>query len=156
VNAVMENRHRILLGVGVEIFRSSASEEEGCLSILKRAKKRFGYKPRSLGADKGYFHREFIEQMIELKVSPHIAPLEKGRSPAHKRVRRYAKGAAYRLSQRARKKIEELFGEGKDNHGLRRFRRRGLQRVRQEGHLIGWVLNLKRLAKILGPSLEPA
>jgi hypothetical protein len=66
-----------------------------------------------------------------------------------------ARGLGYQLSQRARKKIEELFGEGKDWHGLRRFRRRGLFRVRQETYLIGWVLNLKRLATLLGPQLQP-
>jgi hypothetical protein len=59
------------------------------------------------------------------------------------------RGQPYRLSQRCRKKIEELFGEGKELHGLRRFRRRGLLKVRQETWLIGWILNLKRLAKAL-------
>ena len=45
--------------------------------------------------------------------------------------------------------------EGKDWHGLRRFRRRGLARVRQETYLIGWVLNLKRLARALPPQVQP-
>ncbi|MFQ5670544.1 MAG: transposase [Acidobacteriota bacterium] len=47
--------------------------------------------------------------------------------------------------------MEELFGESKDWHGLRRFKRRGWQRVREETYLIGTVLNLKRLAKLLVP-----
>ena len=64
-------------------------------------------------------------------------------------------GLAYQLSQRCRKLIEELFGEGKDWHGLRRFRRRGLARVREEAYLIGWVLNLKRLAKAMTPQVQP-
>lgn len=64
------------------------------------------------------------------------------------------RGLGYQLSQRTRKKIEELFGEGKDWHGLRRFRRRGLHRVRQETYLIGWVLNLKCLARVLSPELQ--
>jgi hypothetical protein len=57
----------------------------------------------------------------------------------------------YRLSQRFRKKIEELFGEGKDWHGLQRLRRRGFHRVRQEVPQIGLVVNLKRLARLLTP-----
>lgn len=61
------------------------------------------------------------------------------------------RGEAYGLSQRSRKKIEELFGEAKDWHGLRRLRRRGLPRVQQEVLMVGWVLNLKRLAKLLNP-----
>ena len=58
------------------------------------------------------------------------------------------RGQGYQLSQRNRKKIEELFGEGKDNHGLRRVRRRFLDRVGQEVLLIATVLNYKRLAAV--------
>jgi transposase len=39
VNAVMENRHRILLGLRAEIFRSSTSEEQEVLALLDRAKR---------------------------------------------------------------------------------------------------------------------
>jgi hypothetical protein len=49
----------------------------------------------------------------------------------------------------------ELFGEAKDWHGLRRFRRRGRWRVQQGAYLIGWVLNLKRPAKRWAPVLQP-
>ncbi len=148
LNAVMENRHRILLGMGVEIFQGSRSEEQGCLSILQRVKRRFGFRPRSLGADKGFFHEEFLRSLFQRGVAPHIAPHNRGSSRAHMRVRMRVRGKSYRLSQRCRKKIEELFGEAKDWHGLRRFRWRGLAKVREEAHLIGWVLNLKRLAKL--------
>jgi hypothetical protein len=58
-------------------------------------------------------------------------------------MRMLVRGAAYQLSQRCRKLIEELFGEGKDWHS----RRRGGHRIQQKALLIGWVLNLKRLAK---------
>jgi len=149
VNALMENRNRILLGMGVEVFRSSTSEEEGALDLLDRAKRRHKFTPQSLGADKGYFHEEFIKKVLKRKIEPHIAADTRGSSHSHMRVRMRRRGVGYRLSQRCRKKIEELFGEGKDWHGLRRFRRRGLHRVRQEIWLIGWVLNLKRLAKLL-------
>jgi transposase len=149
VNGVMENRNRILLGIDVEIFQGSTSEERGCLALLDHAKRRFRYRPKSLGADKGYFHEAFIRAVVRRKIAPHIAPLARGSSKAHAQVRMRVRGELYRLSQRCRKKIEELFGEGKDWHGLRRFRRRGLLKVRQESYLIGWVLNLKRLAKLL-------
>lgn len=148
VNALMENRHRILMGLDVEIFRSSASETHGCLSLLKRAKRRLRWTPKSLGADKGFFHEHFIDSLHEKRIAPHIATDPRARRPAHARVRRRVGGRAYELSQRARKKIEELFGEAKDWHGLRRFRRRGRDRVRQEVLLVGWVLNLKRLASL--------
>lgn len=61
------------------------------------------------------------------------------------------RGIGYQVSQRCHKKIEELFSEAKDWHGMRRLRRRGLLGVRDETLLIGWVLNLKRLARLLEP-----
>jgi transposase len=149
VNALMENRNRILLGLGVEVFRSSASETQGCQRLLQRAKRRLGFVPSSLGADKGFFSESMIERLLEAGIEPHIAAETRGRQSAHARVRMRVRGLGYRLSQRARKKIEELFGEAKDWHGMRRFRRRGLLRVREETLLIGWVLNLKRLARLL-------
>jgi transposase len=156
VNAVMENRHRVLLGLGVEIFQSSTAEKAGCLALLERAKRRLRFTPTTLGADKGFFHEDFLEALFARGIEPHVATEARGRRAAHRRVRMRERGLGYRLSQRCRKLIEELFGEGKDWHGLRRFRRRGLTRVRQETYLIGWVLNLKRLAKHLGPALHPA
>ncbi len=156
VNAVMENRHRFLLGFGVEIFQGSTSEKAGCLALLARAKRRLRFRPTTLGADKGFFHEDFLAALLADGIEPHIATETRGRSQAHARVRMRERGAGYRVSQRCRKLIEELFGEGKDWHGLRRFRRRGLGRVRQETYLIGWVLNLKRLAKHLGPALQSA
>ena len=148
VNAVMENRNRFLVGIDVEIFRGPASETEGCLSILDRAKSKLGYKPASLGADKGYFAENFLNGLFDRKIEPHVAIQNRGKADAHRRVRMRERGLGYQLSQRCRKKIEELFGEGKDNHGLRRMRRRGIERVGQEILLIGTVLNFKRFAAI--------
>jgi transposase len=156
VNAVMENRHRVLMGLGVEIFQGPTSEKAGCLGLLDRAKRRLRFTPATLGADKGFFHEDFLEAVFDRAIEPHVAIETRGSALAHTRVRMRARGLGYRLSQRCRKQIEELFGEGKDWHGLRRFRRRGLPRVRQETYLIGWVLNLKRLAKLLVPEAQPA
>ena len=148
VNALMENRNRFLVGIGVEIFRGPASETEGCLSLLDRMKKRIDYKPETLGADKGYFADTFLKGLFERKVEPHVAVKDRGKAISHKRVRMRERGIGYQLSQGCRKKIEELFGEGKENHGLRRMRRRTLVRVVQEVLLIGMVLNIKRFAAI--------
>lgn len=156
VNAVMENRNRILLGIGEEIFAGPRSEEQGCLSILKHLRRRFRFSPSTMGADKGYFHEAFLGQLFGQGIAPHVAPMSIGSTSLHRRVRMRVRGQPYRLSQRCRKKIEELFGEAKDWHGLRRVRRRGRSRVRQELHLIGWVLNLKRLAGLLRKEPEPA
>jgi len=148
VNGVMENRNRILVGIGVEPFRGPLSEREGALSLLDRAKKRLKIKPDTLGADKGYFEKKFIGGLLGRKVEPHIAAQDRGQGDEYKRVRMRQRGLFYRVSQRARKKIEELWGEAKEEHGFRRFCRRTLENVRQEALMMGWMLNLKRLASI--------
>ncbi len=73
VNALMENRNRILLGIGVEIFEGSTSEKDGCLGLLDRAKRKLGFTPQSLGADKGFFHESFLEELFEREIEPHVA-----------------------------------------------------------------------------------
>ena len=156
VNAVMENRHRILLGIAADIGHGSKVEEEGCLGLVDQVKRRLRVRLDSVGADKGYFHARFIAGLLRRGIEPHIAPTKSGRRCWHTRVRMRVRGEPYRLSQRCRKKIEELFGEAKDWHGLRRFRRRGRLRVHQEALMIGWVLNLKRLAKLLVPVSDAA
>lgn len=147
VNGVMENRNRILVGIGVKTC-SGYAEREGADELLSRAKSRYGLKPRTLGADKGYFVKAFIQNLLDKDIEPHIAAHPKGRGSPLKRVRMRARGLAYQASQRARKKIEELWGEAKEYHGFRRFTRRRRERVEQEGFMMGWLLNLKRLATL--------
>jgi hypothetical protein len=144
----MENRNRILVGMGVEIFEGPKSERQGVLKLIGRAKKRLRIKPKTLGADKGFFEKKFIRSLFRRKIEPHIAAKKIGSDKEHTRVRMRQRGIFYKLSQRARKKIEELWGEAKEEHGFRRFFRRTLENVRQEAFFIGWLLNLKRLAAL--------
>ncbi len=152
VNGIMDNRHRLLLGIGVERFHGPPSERAGALVLLRRLAKRLKCRPQTLGGDKGYFEKMFLRALFRREIEPHIAPVERGRDPVYARVRMRCRGLRFRLSQRARKKIEELWGEAKEEHGFRRFMRRTLANVRQEALMIGWLLNLKRLAALtVGP-----
>lgn len=63
----------------------------------------------------------------------------------------------YRISQRRRKQIEELFGEAKEFMGLRRARYRGLRFVREQVLMTATAQNIKRMVKLLsrgGPKSE--
>jgi transposase len=72
------------------------------------------------------------------------------------RVRGYTSSEAYRKAIRKRQVwVEPLFGEGKQWHGLRRFRLRRLWRVNCEALLIGAGLNLKRLLNTWGWGRRP-
>ncbi len=149
VNGLMENRHRLWLGINVETFRGPASETEGGQALIDRFHRTHRQRIQTVGADKGYFAQPFLTALVRRRITPHIATKTTGREAVHQRVRRLSRTVGYRLSQRARKKIEELWGEAKCWHGFRRFQRRGLLQVRDEAYLMGWLLNLKRRAKLL-------
>jgi transposase len=59
------------------------------------------------------------------------------------------KTAHYRVSQRMRKKIEELFGEGKEFMGLRQAKFRGRPFVREQVLMTAAAQNIKRMVKML-------
>ena len=61
--------------------------------------------------------------------------------------------ASYRLSQRTRKRVEEIFGWLKTVAGLRKARWRGPARIEQYAHLAVATYNLVRLAH-LQPALD--
>jgi transposase len=149
VNGLMENRHRLLLGINVESFRGPASEREGGRDLIDAFHHKHQRRIHTVGADKGYVAKPFLTALFRRRIRPHIAAKTTGREAVHQRVRRMGRTKGYRLSQRARKKIEELWGEAKCWHGFRRFQRRGLLQVRDEAYLMGWLLNLKRLATLL-------
>jgi transposase len=149
VNGLMENRHRLLLGINVESFRGPASETDGGRELLDRFHATHALRIQTVGADTGYFAKPFLTALFKRRILPHIAAKTTGREAVHQRVRRLSRTVGDQLSQRARKKIEELWGEANCWHGFRRFQRRGLQRVRDEAYLMGWLLNLKRLATLL-------
>ena len=72
-------------------------------------------------------------------------------------ARKLTKTREYRISQRMRKRVEELFGEAKDCMGLRRMKFRGALFVREQVLLTAAAQNIKRLARLLsrmGPKRE--
>ena len=72
------------------------------------------------------------------------------------RVRAYHQTPAYEKAMAKRKvRVEPLFGEAKDWHGLGRFRLRGLWKVNSEALLIATGQNLKRLLRQRGWGRRP-
>ena len=84
----------------------------------------------TLGADKAYDTRDFVEALRLLQVTPHVAQNTSNRSSAiDERTTRHA---GYEVSQQKRKRIEEIFGWLKTIGLLRQTRHRGRRRV-------GWM-----------------
>jgi IS5 family transposase len=125
-HVLMENRNGLVVGAEVTPATGFA-ERETAVRLVKKV-------PRgsraTLGADKGYDTREFVEQLRELGVTPHVAQNEsRRRSRIDGRTTRHT---GYAMSQIKRKLIEQIFGWQKTVAGLRKVRHRGRDRV-------GWV-----------------
>ena len=77
----------------------------------------------TLGADKAYDTREFVDDLRDLNVTPHVAQNTPMASSAiDDRTTRHP---GYAISQQKRKRIEEPFGWGKTIGGLARPMLRG-------------------------------
>jgi len=103
-----------------------------------------GWDRITLGADKGHDRKEFVLQLREHQVTPDIAC--KPTSIIDPRTTRHP---GYALSQRKRKRVEEIYGWLKTVAGLRKTRHRGVARV-------GWmftfalaVYNVVRMRNLL-------
>lgn len=108
-------------------------------------------KPITLGTDKGYDSRDFVMELREQAVTPHVAQNRSGRRSAIDG--RTTRHPGYEVSQRIRKRIEEAFGWAKTVAGLRKMRHRGLPKVGWQFTLAMAAYNLVRLPKLLA---EPA
>ena len=99
----------------------------------------------TLGADKAYDAREFVADLRQMYVTPHIA--QKARSSAIDG--RTTRHVVYAVSQRKRKLVEEVFGWGKTIAGIAKVKVRGLARVRFHFTLAMAAYNLIRMPRLL-------
>jgi transposase len=142
-HALMENRHGLLVDFRVTPATGTA-ERDVVPDLLEGALVR-GLQPTTLGGDKGYDTRACVEGIRELGVTPHIAAKKCGGAID----RRTTRHEGYRISQRIRKRVEEIFGWMKTIGGLRRTRFRGVERTGLAGHLVAIAYNLVRMSRLL-------
>ena len=119
-NALMENRHGLVVGT-CTLPATGTAEREAALTLLGALPPRRA----TVGGDKGYDHRAFVEGVRARGKTPHVAAeggVQRDRPPHHAR-------SGYEVSQRERKRIEEVFGWMKTVGLLRKLRHRGLARV---------------------------
>ena len=99
----------------------------------------------TLGADKGYDSADFVAELRQACVTPHVA-----RKVRHSAIdARTTRHAGYALSQKRRKKIEEPFGWAKTIGGMAQTVLRGIERVRARFTLTMAACNLARLPRLL-------
>jgi transposase len=149
-NLLIENRNGLV--VDTELLPCSGTAERD--AALRMAERIEGVGRVTLAADKGYDTRDLVAGMKAMKVTPHVAQnlKRRGGSAIDARTTRHV---GYQVSQRKRKRIEEVFGWMKTVGMLRKTRHRGVCKV-------GWVFtftaaayNLVRMRNLLFPAVQP-
>jgi hypothetical protein len=142
-HALMENRNGLIVQ-GDLTQADGHAERKAALDMVHR------HSPGStrrltLGADKGYDAGEFVRDLRQACVTPHVAQKARysaidGRTTRHE---------GYALSQKHRKKIEEAFGWAKTVGGMAQTMFRGVERVRSRFIITMAANNLAKLPRLL-------
>ena len=145
-HVLMDNRHGLV--VDARTTRATGTAERDAAAQMIAALP--GTHRKTVGGDKNYDTRGFVAQVRQVRVTPHVAQNTTGRRSAIDA--RTTRHPGYSLSQRARKRIEEVFGWGKTVGGMRKTLHRGVERV-------GWMFvfqtaayNLVRMRNLLSPA----
>jgi IS5 family transposase len=127
------------------VVRRSIAERRAALALIEPHAER--PQPITLGADKGYDASDFVMELREKAVTPHVAQNQsRRRSAIDGRTTRHP---GYAISQRIRKRIEEAIGWAKTVAGLRKMRHRGLPKVDWQFTFAMAAYDLVRLPKLL-------
>jgi len=143
-SVLMENRHGMIVDVQVHA-PTGTGERDTALLLLDRQRRRRGH-PASVGADKGYHTKDFVDQLWQRVIKPHVATIDGRRTPGLDG--RTTRSLGYQISQWKRKRIEEIFGWMKTVGHIRRTRYRGEAKVAMHVLLTAAAYDLLRMAKL--------
>ncbi len=135
---LMDNRHGLVVDACV-VHATGTGECAAALGLLAALPPR----EATVGADKAYDTRGWVAEARQLGVTPHVA--QKQRSAIDGRTTRHP---GYAVSQRVRKRVEEIFGWMKTVGGLRKLRHRGGDRVEWHFLFVAAAYNLVRLRNL--------
>ena len=141
---LMENRSGLVVDVEVTEANGRAEREAG-LQMLDRQQR--DKRRRTVGADKGYDTKDFVRGCRDLEVTPHVA---QNINPQHRSAidGRTVTHLGYVVSQRLRKRVEEIFGWWKTVAGGRKLRYIGRRKNQLWAELTSTAFNLVRLANL--------
>lgn len=143
LHALMENRNGLLTDFVVDLATGTA-ERDVAEAMLRAVR---GGHNITVGADKGYDTKGFVDACREIGATPHVAQNTSGRrrSAIDGRTTRFI---GYALSRRARMFIESIFGWLKTIGGLRRTRFKGRARTGAYGYMASAAYNLVRMVRL--------
>ena len=141
-HVLMENRNGLVVGAGLKPA-SGTAERSAALALIGALEGRH----RITVAADNYDTADFVADLRALQATPHVAQNTSGRrSRIDARTTRHS---GYEVSQRCRKRIEEVFGWVKAVAGHRKSRFRGTARVGWAFTFATAAYNLMRLPKLL-------
>jgi len=141
-HALMENRNGLAVA-GKATLASGYAEREAALELIEP---KAGGSRITLGGDKGYDVAAFVESLRAMEVTPHVAQNDTNRSSAIDA--RTTRHPGYDVSQRVRKRVEEIFGWLKTVGLLRKVKHRGIDRVDSTFRFGLAVYNLVRIRNL--------
>lgn len=151
-HALMENRNGLAVGAMVSQANGTA-ERVAALELVARHTKKSRI---TLGADKAYDVAAFVKELRAQQITPHVAVQGyRTKTGKHRKTeidKRTARHPGYQISQRVRKRIEEIFGWAKVQAGQAKTKFKGRRRVEASFTLAITASNLMRLPKLLGTS----
>jgi transposase len=150
-NVMIENRNGLV--VDTELLQCNGTAERDAAMLM--AERVEGTERITVGADKGYDTKDFVSEMRGMNVTPHVTQNTKrpGGSAIDGRTTRHE---GYQVSQRKRKRIEEVFGWMKTVGTLRKTRHRGLETVRWVLTFTAAAYNLVRMRNLMSPAVQTA
>ena len=151
-HVLMENRHGLIVN-GMATTADGHAERDAALLMLQQHARPF--RSRTLGADKHFDTRDFVDVTRQLGYTPHVSQNVKrsGGSAIDGRTTRHA---GYAISQACRPRIERVFGWLKPLAGLRKVKLRGLDKVDSLFVFACAAFNLRRLPRLIAMAATPA
>lgn len=159
-HVITENRHGLVMGVTVTAA-TGTGEHEAALVMLDQLEREHRLKPQTCGGDKGYDSGPLMLALESRGITPHLA-MRQGKVggehiarrrdvetiQARQRMLSRMAEAGYRLSQRARKKVEEAIGWIKCIGGMARASMVGRWKIIQQIEMTAAAYNLIRMSKL--------
>jgi transposase len=144
---LIENRHG-LIADAMATQADGCAERDAAMLLLHAQWKRAPGRRRTVGGDKHYDVRAFVDVTRELGTTPHITQnlARPGGSAIDERTTRHP---GYAMSQHARPRIEPAFGWLKTIAWMRKVKLRGLAKVDWLFVFASAAFNLIRLPKLL-------
>ena len=141
-HVLMENRHGLVVSPRLTAATGTA-ERQAAEAMVEAVPGRHRI---TVGGDKAYDTREFVQSLRALKAVPHVAQNCQGRKSAIDG--RTTRHPGYAVSQHLRKRVEEIFGWRKTVGNLRKTRHRGGDRVGWKFTLTAAAYNLVRIRNL--------